>query len=41
MRLTLMPKKTYSAAPPDLLAKKLYVDQLGNPQPHPAFVFVK
>ena len=33
-------KETYSAAPLISSLKKLYVDQLGNPQPHPAFVFV-
>ncbi|MBS1683605.1 MAG: M48 family metallopeptidase [Bacteroidetes bacterium] len=33
-------KETYSAAPLISSLKKLYSDQLGNPQPHPAYVFV-
>lgn len=33
-------KETYSAAPLISSLKKLYADQLGNPQPHPAYVFV-
>ncbi len=33
-------KTTYGAAPLISSLKKLYVDQLGNPQPHPAYVFV-
>ncbi len=33
-------KTTYSSAPLISSLKKLYSDQLGNPQPHPAYVFV-
>jgi STE24 endopeptidase len=33
-------KATYSAEPLISSLKKLYSDQLGNPQPHPAYVFV-
>lgn len=33
-------KETYSAAPLISSLKKLNADQLGNPQPHPAYVFV-
>ncbi|MCW3125898.1 MAG: putative prenyl protease 1 [Bacteroidetes bacterium] len=33
-------RDTYSSAPLIGALKKLYSDQLGNPQPHPAYVFV-